>query len=639
MQRVLATRNPALNLFGEGRHGFKAGNPATGEAATTPGFEWFNSLQEEIVSVIEDAGIEPDINNRTQLLTAIKSKMVTTVSAITNIDATALPDGSVVNAKGRDAIGDGGGGEFRYSAASQQAVDGVAVFAPAIGPGRFFRAGWTVLGFNGQVSVRWAGAKGDATDEYVPIERAFLFCVANRANLHFPTGTYSSGIKNMPFKQQVFPASNLLDCQNITISGDGPSTILMSNSASGADVLNLYAVKNIHFRNLKVEAVLTGYSASGSNGISLVGGWDNVTMDHIWCENLPYVDKGDYLDGGKALTVQPGTSALDCGTFKATNIFAKGCVYACGLEVDLDDWATKKHLIDIDIVGEDCYQGVVFAAPAASSALSRSMTMGFRVRARLINCQHNVSVTRGHGVDIEASLITTKTAAAKRLNPSGTPWSSTDAVVDGLITNYAKDSRFMIHGDIGGCDYKVQLGGGGAGASGFSGATDSCVIYVDLGGQAFVSDVNAINLGGNIVDNSELYISNATTSGALPAELYLPSRNNTVIKGSAQRLANLTLSNSLNFSYTDGVTSYSHLARDGFGMFFQQTGGSSNNIQVMGVKNQAGAVRFAIRNDGALITAGRGGATAVSGLKGIMPVYDETNALWGYVPVYQNYTP
>lgn len=69
-------------------------------------------------------------------------------------------DGSVCYFKGRDTVGDGGGGVFRYSASSTLPADGGLVFAPS-GGGRLFRDGWTVFGFNGQISARWFGAKGD----------------------------------------------------------------------------------------------------------------------------------------------------------------------------------------------------------------------------------------------------------------------------------------------------------------------------------------------------------------------------------------------------------------------------------------------------------------------------------------------
>lgn len=72
MQRVLETRNPALNLFGDGKHGFKAGNPATGEPATTPGVEFFNAIQEEICRVIEESGMALDPSNRGQLIEAVR---------------------------------------------------------------------------------------------------------------------------------------------------------------------------------------------------------------------------------------------------------------------------------------------------------------------------------------------------------------------------------------------------------------------------------------------------------------------------------------------------------------------------------------------------------------------------------------
>jgi len=330
------------------------------------------------------------------------------------------------------------------------------------------------------VSVKDFGAKGDGTDEYTKILAAWTYCLANGKDLYFPAGIYSSGTNNMPFKNTTYPAVSLLDCGNITIYGDGPNTILRSDSVAGADVLNLYSVKNLHIRNMMVKAAISG-SFAGSNGVSVVGGFDNITLDHIWCENLPYVDKASYLDGGKALTIQPGTPSTECGTLKATNIFANGCVYGAGLEVDLVNWSTKAHAIEIDVVAEDCYEGVIFSAGAASGALTAGMTMGYKVKAQIINCQRNVIIGRAHGVNIEANIITTKTKAARRLNPSGGTWNSVDSVVDGLAVIYAKDSQINVYGDVGACDYKAQIGGAAQGSSGLNGATEFSDIYLDLG--------------------------------------------------------------------------------------------------------------------------------------------------------------
>lgn len=71
MQRVGSNRNPALDLFGAGKHGFTAGNPQTGTPATTPGAEFFNAIQEELANAIEGLGGVLDPNKRDQLKTVL----------------------------------------------------------------------------------------------------------------------------------------------------------------------------------------------------------------------------------------------------------------------------------------------------------------------------------------------------------------------------------------------------------------------------------------------------------------------------------------------------------------------------------------------------------------------------------------
>ena len=65
-------RNPQLNKFGTGKHGFTAGNPAGGVPATTPGYEWFDMMQEEVNQAVEGAGLTPDGVSYNQLFLAIK---------------------------------------------------------------------------------------------------------------------------------------------------------------------------------------------------------------------------------------------------------------------------------------------------------------------------------------------------------------------------------------------------------------------------------------------------------------------------------------------------------------------------------------------------------------------------------------
>lgn len=116
------------------------------------------------------------------------------VDAITAVNATGLPDGSVIIAKGRSTAGDGGGGIFRYVAGSAQATDGGTVFAPTAGGGRLFRDSWTAFGFNEPLNVRWFGAKGDnATNDVSAIQAANDALGTNGGVLFFPNGTYKIG--------------------------------------------------------------------------------------------------------------------------------------------------------------------------------------------------------------------------------------------------------------------------------------------------------------------------------------------------------------------------------------------------------------------------------------------------------------
>lgn len=72
MQRILsATR--AVDLFGVGKPGFKDGDLSSGILATDLTAAWFNGVQEELLAVIEAAGIAPTSANLTQLLLALRS--------------------------------------------------------------------------------------------------------------------------------------------------------------------------------------------------------------------------------------------------------------------------------------------------------------------------------------------------------------------------------------------------------------------------------------------------------------------------------------------------------------------------------------------------------------------------------------
>ncbi|MFM9902127.1 MAG: hypothetical protein ACKVOT_14040 [Polaromonas sp.] len=72
MQRI-STATKAVDLFGPGKHGFKDGDLANGVAPTDLTAAWFNDVQEELLRVIEAAGLSPAPSTRDQLFSAIQS--------------------------------------------------------------------------------------------------------------------------------------------------------------------------------------------------------------------------------------------------------------------------------------------------------------------------------------------------------------------------------------------------------------------------------------------------------------------------------------------------------------------------------------------------------------------------------------
>lgn len=72
MQRINTT-NKATDLFGAGKHGYRPGNPATGQNPTECSPDAFNAIQEEIASVIEGAGLALNAASNAQMLAAIQA--------------------------------------------------------------------------------------------------------------------------------------------------------------------------------------------------------------------------------------------------------------------------------------------------------------------------------------------------------------------------------------------------------------------------------------------------------------------------------------------------------------------------------------------------------------------------------------
>jgi hypothetical protein len=80
MHRIDSTTAKA-NKFGAGKSGFTEGTPGV-EAATETTDDWFDGVQEEIITPIEDMGFSLAKGTRTQLWTAIKRGMLANMTSL-----------------------------------------------------------------------------------------------------------------------------------------------------------------------------------------------------------------------------------------------------------------------------------------------------------------------------------------------------------------------------------------------------------------------------------------------------------------------------------------------------------------------------------------------------------------------------
>ena len=116
-------------------------------------------------------------------------------------------------------------------------------------------SGAWVRKYFGAVNVKWFGATGDgATDDYTAIAAARTF-LASGGHLYFPFGTYKTSLEVN------------FDYDNITISGDGPRSSIVTTSSGTAHILSFgngtTARNGITVKDIGFNA--TGAKSAGSS--------------------------------------------------------------------------------------------------------------------------------------------------------------------------------------------------------------------------------------------------------------------------------------------------------------------------------------------------------------------------------------
>ena len=157
------TSTAQKDKFGAGKNGFTGGNPQTGELPTALNAEFFDSVQEEIASIIEEAGITLSSASNNQLLAAVKGLVgpgrLLNVQVFYNSGIYTATTGSkkvIV-----EMVGGGAG-----SAGSRAAGSGQVAIGGAGGAGSYAKGSFT-QNFNGvQVTVGAKGAGGTVSGPY-----------------------------------------------------------------------------------------------------------------------------------------------------------------------------------------------------------------------------------------------------------------------------------------------------------------------------------------------------------------------------------------------------------------------------------------------------------------------------------------
>lgn len=191
-------------------------------------------------------------------------------SNITSFDATGVPDGASIIFYGRTTENDGGGGVFTYVQSSVQPADGGVVFAPS-GGGRLIRNGWTVLGFNGPVNVKWYGSQVDGTTDDTASNQLAL--ASGQTGIYFPPGVsvISAALSLTTSQQMIFGN------QNNSIISSNVNNLPIFTVSSGATLFD------VEMHSLNLTRSIT--AVAGGNGITCQGQTERFNFHNLLIEN------------------------------------------------------------------------------------------------------------------------------------------------------------------------------------------------------------------------------------------------------------------------------------------------------------------------------------------------------------------
>ena len=290
-------------------------------------------------------------------------------------------DGEVVAVSGYSTAGDGGGGLFRFDAASSATANDGTIIEPAVGDGRWFRI------YSEAINVKWFGALGDnVTDDLAAIQGAVD---AAASEVVIPDGQYylSGAItvtNSIKITGQSISASKLrsksttagvfvLTADYVEISS---LSLIADDSNTGAAILAEYTgtgalARNLRLRDLRIISV--GGSTFWGSGIKFATSTGSPGADGNYYSNYNVMSgivisgvKTIGIDASAADVVLNASSITDCHISGLSDSYATDG--SIGLSVD--------QFQSLDITGcsfQTLGKGIKLVGATATSALGFSI--------------------------------------------------------------------------------------------------------------------------------------------------------------------------------------------------------------------------------------------------------------------------
>ena len=418
--------------------------------------------------------------------------------------------GVVFSTGGYTADADGGGSLYVIEAGTADdlithALDDTALIAVPLVHDRAFNARAAGLVYDDDTVPGANYAKAVALVEY---------CDSNGLDIDLDRGTLTLW-PYFPTRQTTVNPVGLKSYGGMRVFGRGLETTVKTIGASGADVFQLNGVADLVIEDVTATGEITGGSpAAGSNAMSITGGGKNIRVRGFHAEDMPTVDGGSYVDGGKAVSIQPGASANNPTEDIDIEFTAKNVSYGFGIDVSLDMLETQP-MDRIKVRGsvEDCYRAVALSGTAATTTIpTHGLMVDADVEVHAKNAQQGLVSVRMPGVRTVVTLNNTKTKAQL-----DTGMIAADSEVLGAKILGDHFSDHTVRGRMGDVDTAYEIGGTTNGG-GMFGRIQASRLALHAAWKSATSDLVVANAGGNTVHSSRIdlrYVAEASVDAAL----------------------------------------------------------------------------------------------------------------------------